>query len=84
MRKVDGGMRALAEWASNKEYMIADSFGLADIAAGTACRYLDVRFPDYPWRTRHPNLSDYSDLLERRPSFQITVPVPQQISDKVV
>jgi glutathione S-transferase len=84
MRKVDGGMRTLAEWASNHEYMIDGTFGLADIAAGTVCRYLDVRFPDYPWRNRHPNLADYSNGLEQRPSFRSSVPVPQQISDKVV
>ena len=83
MRKVDGGMRAIAEWVADKPF-IQDRFGLADIAAGTVCRYLDVRFPDYPWRIRHPALSAYSDVLERRPSFTQTVPVPQVISDKVV
>lgn len=84
MRKVDGGMRALAEWAGGREYVIGDRFGLADIATGTVCRYLDVRFPDFPWRSRHPALSAYSDRMERRPSFQGSVPVPQVISDKVV
>ncbi len=48
------------------------------------CRYLDVRFPELPWRTTHPNLAAYSDRIERRPSFAATVPVPQVISDKVV
>jgi glutathione S-transferase len=84
MRKVDGGMRALAEWAGDREWIIGDRFGLADIAAGTLVRYLDVRFPDYPWRTRHPNLARMSDRLEQRPSFKGSVPVPQTISDKVV
>lgn len=84
MRKVDGGMRALAEWAGGSDYIVGGRFGLADIAAGTVCRYLDVRFPDYPWRARHPALSEYSDRLERRPSFAGSVPVPQVISDKVV
>ncbi len=84
LRKVDGGMAALAGWAGTGAFMVGDRFGLADIAAGTVCRYLDVRFPDYPWRSRHPGLSAYSDALERRPSFQGSVPVPQAISDKVV
>jgi glutathione S-transferase len=84
MRKVDGGMRALAEWAGTREFVVGERFGLADIATGTVCRYLDVRFPDYPWRERHPDLSAYSDRMERRPSFMSSVPVPQMISDKVV
>jgi glutathione S-transferase len=84
MRKVDGGMRALAEWTGTREFIVGDRFGLADIATGTVCRYLDVRFPDYRWRSRHPELSAYSDRMEQRPSFASSVPVPQMISDKVV
>ena len=84
MRKVDGGMRALAGWAGEREFVVGDTFGLADIATGTVCRYLDVRFPAYPWRETHPALSRYSDRMERRPSFAGSVPVAQVISDKVV
>ena len=84
LRKVDGGMRALAEWADDREFVIGDRFGLADIAVGTVCGYLDVRFAEFPWRIRHPNLATLSDRLERRPSFQGSVPVAQVISDKVV
>lgn len=84
LRKVDGGVAALAAWADKATFMVAGRFGLADIAAGCVCRYLDVRFPEYKWRSRHPDLSRYSDELERRPSFAGTVPVPQVISDTVV
>ncbi len=84
MRKVDGGMRAVSEWVGERAFIVGERFGLADIAAGTVCRYLDVRFPDYPWRANHPNLSVFSDRMESRPSFQGSVPVPQIISDKVV
>lgn len=84
MRKVDGGLAALAEWVGTKPFIVDGTFGLADVATGTLCRYLDVRFPEYPWRARHPALSAYSDVLERRPSFAATVPVAQVISDKVV
>ena len=83
-RKVDGGLRALSEWAGDREYMVGDRFGLADIATGTVLRYLDVRFPDLPWRTTHPNLAALSDRLEQRPSFAATTPVAQVISDRVV
>ena len=84
MRKVDGGMAALARWAGTAPFIVGGRFGLADIAAGSVCRYLDVRFPDHPWRSRHPDLSAYSDAVEQRPSFRASVPVPQSISDKVV
>ena len=83
-RKVDGGLRALAALAEGKEHLTDGRFGLADIAAGSLLRYLDVRFPALPWRGRHPGLAALSDRLEARPSFRDTVPVPQVIGDKVV
>ncbi|WP_431268814.1 glutathione S-transferase N-terminal domain-containing protein [Dankookia sp. P2] len=83
-RKVDGGLRALAETAGDREWVVGDRFGLADIATGTLLRYLDVRFPEHPWRSQYPNLVALSARLEARPSFAGTVPVPQVISDKVV
>ncbi len=83
-RKVDGGLRALAEIAGDRDWMVGDRFGLAEIATGTVLRYLDVRFPAHPWRQYHPNLVALSARLEARPSFAATVPVPQTISDKVV
>ena len=83
-RKVDGGIAALAELAGDREWVVGDRFGLADIATGTVLRYLDVRFPAYPWRERYPNLVALSARLEARPSFAATVPVPQAISDKIV
>ena len=83
-RKLDGGLRALAGWAGNREWVVGDRFGLADVATGTVLRYLDVRFPDLPWRETHPNLAALSDRLERRPSFAGSTPVAQVISDKVV
>ena len=84
MRKLDGGMRTLAGWAGERSFVVGDCFGLADVATSTLCRYLDVRFPEYPWRQTHPELSDYSDRMELRPSFAGSVPVSQMISDKVV
>ena len=83
LRKVDGGVRALAGWAEGRTF-IQDRFGLADIATGAACGYLDVRSPDHPWRTRHPGLAAYYDALAARPSFQATVPAPQAIREVVV
>ena len=83
-RKIDGGLAAVARIAGDREYVVGDRFGLADIVCGTVVGYLSVRWPEYPWRARHPNLGALSDRLERRASFRDTVPVPQRISDKVV
>lgn len=82
-RKVEGGVRALAERAGDG-FLVGDRFGLADIAAGTALRYLAVRFPEFDWAAQYPNLAAMSARLEARSSFAATVPVPQSITEKVV
>ena len=84
MRKVEGGLKALASWTGDREFVVGDRFGLADIVTGTVVKYLDVRFPDLPWREWHPALAHYSDRMETRPSFMATTPVAQKISDRVV
>ncbi len=83
-RKIDGGLAAVARIAGDRDFVIGDRFGLADIVAGTVLGYLSVRWPDYSWRDRHPNLAVLSDRLEQRPSFRNSVPYPQTISDQVV
>ena len=84
LRKIDGGLAALANWAGDRNFIIGEEFGLADIAIGTVCGYLGVRFAEHPWRDRHPNLAALSDRLERRPSFRGSIPIAQKITDKVV
>ena len=84
MKKVDGGFKALAEWVGDKEFIVGGKFGLADVAVGSVCGYVDVRFSEYPWRRKYPNLARYIDKLEERKSFKDTVPVGQKIKDKIV
>jgi len=84
MRKVDGGFKALAEWVGKKQFIIGDKFGHADVAVGSVCGYIDVRFSEYPWRKNYPDLAKYIDGLNERESFKETVPVPQKITDKIV
>jgi glutathione S-transferase len=50
MRKVDGGFKALSKWVGDKDLIVGGNFSLADVAAGSACGYVDVRFSEYPWR----------------------------------
>lgn len=82
-RKVEGGVRALAERAG-EGFLVGGRFGLADIAAGTALRYLAVRFQEFDWAATYPALAAMSARLEARPSFAATTPVPQTITEKVV
>ncbi|CZT04529.1 uncharacterized protein RCO7_10440 [Rhynchosporium graminicola] len=84
MRKVDGGFKALANWVGKKEFVVSEKFGLADVAVGSICGYVDVRFSEYPWRTTYPDLGKYIDGLNERQSFKDTVPFAQTISDKIV
>jgi glutathione S-transferase len=87
-RKVRGGLRALSEMAEARNggrgWLVGGRFGLADIAAGSLLGYLDVRFPEHPWRNPHPALARLADRLAERPSFRDTVPAPQSIADRVV
>jgi glutathione S-transferase len=84
MRKIEGGVAELARRIGEKRFAVGDRFGLGDIAAGTVLGYLDVRFPEFDWRSRHPNLARYTDRLAERPSFRSTVPYAQTIRDPVV
>ncbi|QIW95585.1 hypothetical protein AMS68_001103 [Peltaster fructicola] len=86
MRKVEGGLKALATWveAAGGRYMIRDRFTMADIAAGSVLGYLAVRWPDHNWRQQYPVLEKYWQGLDTRPSFANTRPSPQTISDKIV
>jgi glutathione S-transferase len=84
MRKVRGGLAEIARVVGDQTYAVRNSFGIADIAAGSALGYLDVRYPDLGWRSSYRNLSRYMNGLMLRPSFQATVPYPQDITGKVV
>jgi glutathione S-transferase len=87
-RKVGGGLRALSALAETRDggrgWLVGDRFGLADIAAGAVLGYLDVRFPEHPWRSLHPALVRLGERVSERPSFRTTLPAPQRISDRVV
>jgi glutathione S-transferase len=71
------GLEALSEALGEKPWYLgtSNSMTLADVAAGCALGYLDLRFPEIDWRTAHPNLAKLFDKLMTRPSFQETVPV---------
>jgi len=83
-RKIDGGVREMARLLGERQWAVADRFGLGDIAVATALGYLGVRFAEFVWRPLYPNLAAFCDRMEQRPSFIGTRPVPQTIKDAVV
>ena len=83
-RKVEGGLKEVARLVPAAGFCVDDAFGLADIAVGTLLDYISLRLPEFDWADRYPNLVGLRDRLSARPSFQETVPRPQQIDRAVV
>jgi glutathione S-transferase len=71
-QKVDAGVAELARDLADKPWCNGDGYTLADIAAGCALGYLDLRHPDIGWRDAYPNLARLAEKLGKRPSFQDT------------
>ena len=83
-RKIVGGMAEMARLVGQRQWAVGETFSLGDIAVGTAAGYVSLRYPDFQWRTPHPDLARFSDRLAQRQSFKDSVPVAQTITDKVV
>ena len=75
MGKIDASLSAMDKGLGEKPFCAGIYLSLADIAVGCALGYLDFRFGDMDWRTRHPNLERLYDKLLQRPSFAETMPV---------
>lgn len=71
--KVDSALVALEQGLNDKAFCTGVAFTLADVAAGCALGYLDFRYPQIDWRSRHSNLARLFDKLNQRPSFVDTV-----------
>jgi glutathione S-transferase len=74
MSKVDASLEAMSRGLDTKPWCHGNAYSLADIAVGCALGYLDFRFPQIDWRTRHPNLDKLQAKLATRPSFIDTEP----------
>lgn len=81
LRKVKAGTAALAAELGANEWFVGGEFGLADIAVGCMLGYLELRLPEFEWRTPHANLSAFAAGIFERPSFKATVPETQQITE---
>jgi len=73
-RKVVLGVKELAKDLGEKPWCCGESYSLADIAAGCALGYLDLRQPELAWRVDYHPLALLADKLALRPSFADTVP----------
>ena len=82
--KIEAGVQELARMIDQRKFAVGDTFGLADIAVGSALGYLKVRFQEFDWQKLYPGLARYCAGLDQRSSFMGTVPYPQTIRDKVV
>ncbi|UCE31651.1 MAG: glutathione S-transferase N-terminal domain-containing protein [Burkholderiales bacterium] len=69
LAKIDAALAAMSTGLGDKEWCVDARFSLADIATGCALGYLDFRFPQIDWRSRHANLARHAGKLFRRQSF---------------
>ena len=74
MGKVDEALAAMSRGLGDKAFCSGVFMSLSDIAVGCALGYLDFRFPQLDWRSRHPNLHKLMDKLMQRQSFVDTAP----------
>ena len=73
-RKIDLGLKELADELGDKAWCNGDAYSLADIATGCALAYLDLRHAAIDWRAAYPNLVKLTERLAKRASFAETVP----------
>jgi glutathione S-transferase len=74
--KVDVTLAFMSERLGDRPYCVDDRYSLADIALVCALGYIDWRFPQLGWKTRHANLAQHAEKLHARPSFAETMPPP--------
>ncbi|MBU6436041.1 MAG: glutathione S-transferase N-terminal domain-containing protein [Betaproteobacteria bacterium] len=72
--KIDTAVKAMARALGDKAFCVGIHYTLADIAAGVALSYLDLRFAQIDWRNQHANLARLYDKLAQRQSFIDTAP----------
>ena len=58
----------------DRHWCMGTPFTFADVAVGCALGYLDFRFPEIDWRTRHGNLARLYEKLMLRASFADSIP----------
>lgn len=67
--KIYNGMEYLSNKLGNKIYFAGGIFTIADVAGFSCLEYLDLRLPNFDWRSKHPNLENYWQKHKNRRSF---------------
>jgi glutathione S-transferase len=74
LAKVDRGLQMLSDELGERTWCNGEGYTLADIAVGVCLGYVDLRFPQNPWREQYPNLVRLAEKLALRPAFADTIP----------
>lgn len=65
MDKIETSLKAL----NAAPQQLADRVDIGSIAAGCALWYLDLRFADFGWRERHPQVAEWYAEYSKRPAM---------------
>jgi glutathione S-transferase len=63
---------AACAWLEGRLHVVQGPVTIGQIAIGCALGYLDLRFPDDPWRKSYPGLADWNTTFAARPSMVAT------------
>jgi glutathione S-transferase len=69
------GLEVLNLDITKKKWCVNQTFSLADIALGCMLGYIDLRFKHLQWQDKFPNLAKHYNVLVKRPSFKLSMPV---------
>lgn len=72
--KIHAALKAMDESLGDQTFCMGVNYSLADVAVGCALGYLDFRFPQIDWRSKHTNLSRLYAKLATRQTFVDTAP----------
>ena len=86
MRKIEGAVKAYSEYAkaAGGEWLVGDTYSIADISVGCAVEWVDFFGLCKGWREEYPELGKYWARLQERESFKQTVPVMFEMNEPVV
>ena len=71
-KKIDNGLATMEKDLGSGLFCHGNGYTLADIACGVALGYLDHALPQFDWRKMHPSLSQLSERLAKRETFNNT------------
>ncbi len=74
LEKIRRGVAEMSNELGDRAWCSGDAYTLADIAAGCALGYLDLRHPSIDWRGEYSNLANHAEKLGKRASFAETAP----------